>query len=200
MPKNLRVLVVDDSEEICCFLKQVLAEAQFDVETKTNPVEALAELSRATYHMVILDLKMKEMSGEEMLRKIREFDKEVCIVIYTGYPSVDSAVEAVRQDASDYIQKPCKPAEIVALLRRIASEKGMLLTANQMLNGALGKKIRELRKKKDMTLRQLSNKTGLSVSLISQIELAKTSASLSTLHKISCALGTVLSDLFAGIE
>ena len=74
-----------------------------------------------------------------------------------------------------------------------------MVDAEERVNRLLGSKIRALRKERSLTLKQLANKTSLSVSLISQIELGKSAASVSTLRKLSAALGVTLSNLFEGV-
>ena len=78
-------------------------------------------------------------------------------------------------------------------------EKGLCLDAELRLNRALGARLRTLRKERQLTLKQLAGKTALSVSLISQIELGKSAASVSTLRKLAAALASTLSDLFQGM-
>ncbi len=78
-------------------------------------------------------------------------------------------------------------------------ERGLLMDAEMRLNRLMGARIRTVRKKRSMTLRQLAQKTVLSVSLLSQIEVGKSSASISTLHKIAAALGVPLAYLLDGV-
>jgi transcriptional regulator with XRE-family HTH domain len=78
-------------------------------------------------------------------------------------------------------------------------EKGLQVDAEQRANLLLGARLRALRKRRDLTLKQLANKTSLSVSLISQIELGKSAASVSTLRRLAAALGSSLSELFEGL-
>jgi transcriptional regulator with XRE-family HTH domain len=89
--------------------------------------------------------------------------------------------------------------QLRAVLARAVSEKGLRVDGEEPINQLLGTRIRALRKQKALTLKQLANKTSLSVSLISQIELGKSAASVSTLRKLAAALASTLSDLFQGI-
>ena len=82
---------------------------------------------------------------------------------------------------------------------RAIREKGLVVDAEERVNQLLGARIRSLRKERTLTLRQLANKTALSVSLISQIELGKSAASVATLRKLAVALGVSLSGLFDGV-
>ena len=84
-------------------------------------------------------------------------------------------------------------------MRRAIRERGLLVDAEERLNQLLGTRLRGIRKEHGLTLKQLANKTSLSVSLISQIELGKSAASVSTLRKLSTALGVPLARLFEGL-
>jgi len=83
-----------------------------------------------------------------------------------------------------------------AVLREAIKEKGLLVDLETRLNAEVGRRIRERRHAQPLTLKQLANRTGLSVSLISQIELGKSAASMSTLHKLATALGTKMTYFF----
>jgi two-component system, OmpR family, response regulator len=117
----------------------------------------------------------------------------------TGYPSVQSAVESMKAAAFDYLQKPFDLQDLRVVLERAIHEKGLVVDAEERVNQLLGTRIRAQRKVRGLTLRQLANKTGLSVSLISQIELGKSAASVATLRKLATALGVSLSTLFEGV-
>lgn len=199
MLKKVRILIVDDDPDVCEYLQKFLSKDGYDVTTVSEPAMVLDELKEKAYQIIILDLKMPGMSGEELLRRIRGVDSDICIIIYTGYPSVDSAVETMKQQVFDYIKKPFNIEDFRAVIRKAVQEKGLIVSPEIRLNQEIGQKIRTLRKKKNLTLKQLANRTGLSVSLISQIELAKTSASVSTLYKIACALGIKIGYFFSDI-
>jgi DNA-binding NtrC family response regulator len=130
------------------------------------------------------------------MRDIHKVDSEASIVIFTGYPSIETAIESIKNEVFDYIRKPFSPADFKDVIRRIVKKKGLLTNPEEELHRAIGAKIRIQRKKKKLTLKHISNRTGLSVSLLSQIERAESSASLSSLYKIANALDTKLNYLF----
>ncbi len=97
---------------------------------------------------------------------------------------------------SAYIKKPFTGEEFREVLQRIAKQKGLALRKEDELHITIGRNIRELRKAKNLTLKQMSRRTNLSVSLLSQIERAESSASVSSLYKVATALDVKLTDLF----
>jgi DNA-binding NtrC family response regulator len=196
---KLRVLVVDDDEDICLYLKEFLTREGYKVTTTNKPQEALPEIKEGRHQIVLLDVRMPEIDGVELLREIRAVDSDVCVIIMTAYPSVESAVDTMKADAFDYLRKPFELHQLRHVIQRAIREKGLMVDAEERVNQILGSKIRQLRKERSLTLKQLANKTALSVSLISQIELGKSAASVSTLRKLATALGVSMSHLFEGV-
>jgi DNA-binding NtrC family response regulator len=196
---KLRVLVIDDDEDICLYLKEFLTREGYRVTTISKPLDALPEIREGRHQIVLLDVRMPEMDGVELLREIRAIDSDVCVIIMTAYPSVESAVDTMKSDAFDYLRKPFELDQLRTVIQRAVREKGLMIDAEERVNQLLGAKIRQLRKERSLTLKQLANKTALSVSLISQIELGKSAASVSTLRKLATALGVTMSYLFEGV-
>ena len=102
----------------------------------------------------------------------------------------------MKHQAFHYLQKPLDEEELRLVLKEAIKEKGLLVDLETRLNVEVGKRIRERRHSRPLTLKQLANRTGLSVSLISQIELGKSAASMSTLHKLAAALGVPMTFFF----
>jgi len=122
MLKKVRILIVDDDPDVCEYLEKFLSRDGYDVTCIGNPTKVLDELKGKTYQIIVLDLKLPGLSGEELLRQIREVDSDICIIIYTGYPSVDSAVETMKQHVFDYIKKPFNIEDFRAVIRKAIQE------------------------------------------------------------------------------
>jgi DNA-binding NtrC family response regulator len=196
---QLGILVVDDDEDICRYLDEFLTREKFRVRTVNRPADALPEIKDGRYQIVLLDIRMPETDGVELLQQIRAIDSDICVIVMTAYPSVESAVETMKANALDYLRKPFELDHLRQVLQRAVREKGLMVDPEERLNQTIGSRIRGLRKERGLTLKQLANKTGLSVSLISQIELGKSAASISTLHKLSAALGVTMAYLFESV-
>lgn len=195
-PAAVRVLVVDDDEAICDFMETFLKKDGFEVKTLRDPALAADEVRNGSYHLVVLDLMMPQLDGVATLEKIRKVDSDVAVVIFTGYPSLDTAVRAIKLDAVDYLKKPFNPEEFREVVTRVMRKKGLLRTPEESLHRTIGTTIRGLRKDRNLTLKDMARRTGLSVSLLSQIERAESSASISSLYKIAVALDSRIQDLF----
>jgi DNA-binding NtrC family response regulator len=196
---KLRVLVIDDDEDICLYLREFLTREGFKVTTISKPADALIEIRQGRHQIVLLDVRMPGVDGVDLLRQVRAVDSDICVIVMTGYPSVQSAVDSMKASAFDYLQKPFDLQSLRTVMDRAIREKGLVVDAEERVNQLLGARIRSLRKERALTLRQLANKTALSVSLISQIELGKSAASVATLRKLAVALGVSLSGLFDGV-
>ncbi len=196
---KLRILVIDDDEDICLYLKDFLTGEGYRVTTVTKPLDALPEVREGRHQIVLLDVRMPDIDGVELLREIRAVDSDICVIVMTAYPSVESAVDTMKADAFDYLRKPFELEQLRQVLQRAVRDKGLMIDAEERVNQLLGAKIRQLRKERGLTLKQLANKTALSVSLISQIELGKSAASVSTLRKLATALSVSMSYLFESV-
>ncbi len=192
----VRVLVVDDDRAICDYMETFLTKDGFEVKTLNDPSGAPDEVKTGGYHLVVLDLMMPKMDGLQVLERIRKVDNDVAVVIFTGYPSLETAVQSMKMDAVDYLKKPFNPEEFRVVVDRVMRKKGLLRTPEENLHRVIGETIRNLRKDRNLTLKQMARRTGLSVSLLSQIERAESSASISSLYKIAVALDVQISDLF----
>jgi len=186
--KRLNVLVVDPDEGTVLELKEFLAEEGYKVQSSTDPQAVIEEIKHGAVQMVMLDVSPPADPAIEMLRRIRAADSDLCVVTMTAMPTVDVAVRVLKLQASDYVSKPLEFEEVRHVIAEAVREKGLLVDVEARLNQIVGGRLRERRTGASLTLKQLANRTGLSVSLISQIELGKSAASMSTLYKLATAL------------
>jgi DNA-binding NtrC family response regulator len=190
-----RILIVDDDPDNGEFLQKNLTTPRCKAVWYGDPVEALEQCRKGRYAAGILDLKMPGMNGVELFQKLRRKDPALGLIILTGYPSVDSALETLKTGAYDYVKKPYRLEGLRAIVQRILEEKGFFLDSEVLINQRIGRRIKEFRVRRDWTVTRLAMQTQLSKSLISQIENAKNSASLISLSKIARSLHVRLTDL-----
>jgi len=112
------VLVVDDEKNIRLTLRESLKPLGLDVDTAINGEEPLAMAAQKKYHVVLLDLKMPGMDGMEVLRRLRDSAADMAVVLLTAHGSIESAVEAMKLGAVDFLQKPFAPQEIRDIVSR----------------------------------------------------------------------------------
>ena len=116
-----RILIVDDEAFIRENLERILAEEGYHPYSTDNGDDAVKEVSEADVDLVLLDLSLGAESGLDVLRAMREVDPDVLVIIITGYGTVESAVEALKMGAYDYIKKPFK-ADAIRLIVKLALE------------------------------------------------------------------------------
>jgi DNA-binding response OmpR family regulator len=177
-------------------MQTLLEKDGFAVKAVSDPTLVEEEVRHGDYHVIILDLMMPRLDGIEVLRRIRDIDTDVAVVMFTAHPNLDTAIASMKLDAVDYIKKPFNVDEFREVLARVMKKKGLARTPEEQLHRIIGDTIRTLRKDKELTLKQMSRRTGLSISLLSQIERAESSPSISSLYKIALALDTPIQTLF----
>lgn len=113
MDAKTKILVVDDDEIVrLSFLRSLMSDHR-KVEATWNGVDALRAMERDAFDVVLLDLRMLGADGITVLRKIKEKWPDSEVVIITGYPTIETAKEAVRLGAYDYLAKPIGPEEVI---------------------------------------------------------------------------------------
>src|SRR5579871_6804963 len=103
MESKGRVLIVDDEVNARTALAELLRDEGYAVETAADGFKALPKLEEFAPELVVTDLKMPGLDGIELMRKVRERDPEMVVIVMTAYGAVDSAVKAMREGAADYI-------------------------------------------------------------------------------------------------
>lgn len=193
--QRLNVLVVDRDEQTQIQLKQLLSEQGYGVTCLSEPDLAPEEIRQSRFQLIVLDVTPGS-GGGDALAAVRGFDKDICVIATTGVPSVEMAVATMKHQAFHYLQKPLESEEVLAVVQEAIRDRGLLVDLETHLNTEIGRRIRSKRHESELTLKQLANRTGLSVSLISQIELGKSAASMSTMHKLAAALSVKMTFFF----
>jgi len=121
-----RILVIDDEDSMCNFMEIMLSKEGYEVVTTTIGSDGVSHLSEENYDLVIADLSMPEMSGLDVLREIRSFKKEQEIIMMTAFASVETAIEAMKRGAADYITKPFKVDEIKLVIEKSINRKALI--------------------------------------------------------------------------
>jgi DNA-binding NtrC family response regulator len=142
MDKQPKILVVDDEQSIRDSCRQALSKSGFQVSVADNGAKGLEMLSTEPFDLVIVDLKMPGLSGMELLKKTKELDPEIVVVVITGYATIESAVEAIKAGAYDFIPKPFTPDTLRMIAGR-ALEKRRLALENILLRAELRDKMGE---------------------------------------------------------
>jgi len=196
---HIKVLVIDDDPSICKTVGLLLEDHGYNPRTFTSPDEALRLAEDQSFQIALIDLRMPAMDGVEVVEKLKKLDDRMSCIVMTAYPDLDSATETMRRGSCDYISKPFKQEELISAVDRACQRMGIIYTDEHELNRLIGQRIRSHRLELNLTLRQLSDRTDLTTSQLSQVELGKNAASVWALARISNSLGLQVSELLTGL-
>ncbi|HMO37473.1 MAG TPA: response regulator [Gemmatales bacterium] len=199
-PADVRILIIDDETAICQVIERALAQPHFAIDTVSQHDKIDTALKNNNYNLIIMDYVLPGVDPNALFDKVKTNQPDASVIVMTGYPSVDSALNSLRARAYDYITKPFDINKLRETVHRCLESKGILRMSEDALRENLGKVLRDRRKGMDLTLAQLSDRTKVSLGYLSQIELGKNSASIETLYKICLGLGIKMSELFIAIR
>jgi len=129
---QIKVLIVDDDKSIAEVLEGLISNNERTVHVCHDGVTALERIEKHPYDLILVDLIMPKVGGLDILKYAKKINPEIMVVILTGYASLESAIEAIREGAYDYIRKPCKLEEIQIVVDN-AIEKIRLNRENRAL-------------------------------------------------------------------
>lgn len=126
VPKiNKQILVVDDDPAVLDILFQYMKMIELDALCVSSGERALEEFRKGRFDIVISDIKMANMNGLELLSEIKRLEYDVPFIIITGYPTIETVIEAMKNGATDYLVKPFQFDEIKLKVERALAEKEM---------------------------------------------------------------------------
>jgi len=132
----MKIMLVDDEERFLSTTQKLLTKKRIDVVTAASGAEALETLNHKYIHVVILDVKMPGMDGNETLKKIKRQFPLVEVIMLTGHATVESAIDGLKSGATDYLMKPTEIDDLIAKAReafrkRLALEEKILMAQSR---------------------------------------------------------------------
>jgi DNA-binding NtrC family response regulator len=145
MPReNFKILVVDDEKSFLLLITKILEDDGYSIRGVSDPDDALEIFDSFSPNLVITDLKMPKMDGISLLKRVKEKNPETDVITITAFATVDTAVDAMKQGAVDYITKPLKDPEQLRIIVKKVYEKQMLAAENILLKAGLMRDIAPL--------------------------------------------------------
>jgi len=133
MPENdAIILIIDDDESIRDSCRQVLKNSGYEIHTAEDGEKGLHLTKELNPDLILLDLKMPGMSGNEVLKRLKEYDPKVIIIIITGYATVESAVDSMKQGVYEYLPKPFTPKELRKIVQHGLFRRKCLLESERL--------------------------------------------------------------------
>lgn len=136
--KNHKILIVDDEPDMLSTCKAALSRDGISITLESNSPQALKRLERGSFDLIVADIKMPDLTGTELLKAAKAIDPDLPVILMTAYPEVETAVEALRAGALDYLIKPIHPEELKLKVERSLEERH-LRAENKLLSGNLEK-------------------------------------------------------------
>jgi DNA-binding NtrC family response regulator len=133
-----KILVIDDERAIRNTLKEVLEYEKYEVDLAEDGPTGLEMFSANTYDIVLCDIKMAKMDGIEVLEKIAEISRDIPVIMISGHGNIDTAVEAIKKGAFDFLEKPLDLNRLLITIRN-AMDKSTLITQTQVLKNKVSK-------------------------------------------------------------
>lgn len=123
--KETKILIVDDEKGCREMLKIILEVEGYEVSQAENGTQAIDIVQKTSFDVILMDLKLPDMNGIDVTKKIREFNNKVIIIIVTGCPSLDSSIESQKLDVYDYLIKPVPPDKLKRIISEALKEKNL---------------------------------------------------------------------------
>jgi DNA-binding NtrC family response regulator len=198
---SVDIAVLDDDADFRTYLEDTLKdEGLYSVRTYSHPDELFAGCEHRLPDIVLLDMKMGQFHGDQVLEQLLSTYPGLCVIIITGYPSLEDMRATFKMKVFDYIAKPFSLSQLRQTLKNAVEQFGLGRALQDRLRERLGHRIKMLRVERDWSLKDLGAATKLSVSQISSIERGANLPSIESLLSISRAFDKRPSELLSSID
>jgi DNA-binding NtrC family response regulator len=199
--RRAAIAILDDDPDFRNYLEDFLKdEASYAVRAFGTPAELFESCQESRPDIVLLDMKMGEASGDKVLEQLLTRWPGLCVIIITGYPSLEDMRTTFKLKVFDYLAKPFSLAQFRQVLTNAVQAFGLGKSPHDRLRERLGHAIKMLRVERDWSLKDLATHTMLSVSQISAIERGTNLPSIESLLAISKAFDKKPSEILEGID
>lgn len=200
-PGLIDIAVLDDDLDFLTYMEDFLRdEGLYAVRTFSGPAEMLDAAEQQRPDILLLDMKMGETRGDKVLEQVFGRWPGICVIVVTGYPSLEDMRATFKLKVFDYLAKPFSLAQLRQTLANAAEQYSLGRAQQDRLRERLGHKIRMLRAERDWSLKDLASFSKLSVSQISSIERGANLPSIESLLAIAGAFGLKPSEILTSIE
>jgi two-component system OmpR family response regulator len=195
------IAVLDDDLDFRNYIEDFLMdESVYTVRAFANPRDLFDGCEDRVADIVLLDMKMGDVTGDRVLEQLLARWPGLCVIIITGYPSLEDMRATFKLKVFDYLAKPFSLAQLRQVLKNAVESFGLGRSPQDRLRGRLGHSIKMLRVERNWSLKDLATQTKLSVSQISAIERGANLPSIESLLAISKAFEKRPSEILAGID
>ena len=195
------IAVLDDDVDFISYIEDFLNdEGLYTVRTFMHPDDLFESCEEKAPHIILLDMKMGPFKGEDVLDELLARHPEICVIIVTGYPSLEGMRATFKKRVFDYLAKPFSLAQLRQTLGNAVETHRLGRTPQEVLREKLGHRIKVLRVERKWSLKDTAGQTGVSISQLSSIERGAHMPSIESLLALCQAFNVKPSDLFASID
>lgn len=195
------IAVLDDDSDFRNYIEDLLRdEGKYSVRTFAQPEELFSSIEARLPDIVLMDMKMGRASGDKVVEQLLARWPDLCIVVVTGYPSLENMRATFKLRVFDYLAKPFSLTQLRQVLQNAAKQFSLGRTPQDRLRERLGHRIKLLRVERDWSLKDLATAAKLSVSQISSIERGANLPSIESLLAICRAFERKPSEILASID
>lgn len=198
---TIDIIILDDDLDFRNYMEDCLNdEGPYSVRAFAHPEDFYHACEQQLPDIVLLDMKMGEFQGEKVLEEIQRRWSTLCVIVVTGYPSLEDMRATFKRNVFDYLAKPFSLAQLRETLKKAIESYGLGKTPQDRLRERLGHRIKLMRVERDWSLKDLAAATKLSVSQISAIERGTHLPSMESLLALSKAFEKKPSELLQSID
>jgi DNA-binding NtrC family response regulator len=195
------IAVLDDDADFRTYIEDLLGdEGGYLIRTFSHPDALFAGCEQNVPDIVLLDMKMGEYRGDKVLDQLQARWPALCVIIVTGYPSLEDMRSTFRKKVFDYLPKPFTLGQLRQTLKSAVDTFGLGKTAQEILRGRLGQRLKMLRTERGWSLKDLAQAASLSVSQVSSIERGAHMPSIESLLAICRAFERKPSEVLGSID
>ncbi|MDA1315151.1 MAG: response regulator, partial [Acidobacteria bacterium] len=199
--RRVDIAVLDDDIDFVQYVEDFLKdEGLYTVRTFTDPSDLAASYAKKTPEIVLLDMKMGPFQGQEVLDDLKRKHPGICVIVVTGYPSLEDMRATFKSQACDYLAKPFSLAQLRQTLKNAIEKHSLGLSPREQLRQRLGKRLRVLRVERAWSLKETARETAISVSQLSSIERGAHMPSIESLLALCTAYAVKPSELLRSID
>ncbi len=196
----IHIAVLDDDLDFRTYIEDFLRDEGYNVSTFAHPEDLFVSAGQQLPDIVLLDMKMGEFKGEKVLEQLQAKWPNLCVIVVTGYPSLEDMRATFKMKVFDYLSKPFSLSQLRQTLKNAIAAYNLGQSAHDRLRERLGHRIKMLRVERDWSLKDLAATTHLSVSQISSIERGANTPSMESLLAICRAFDKRPSEILASID
>jgi len=196
---HIKLMVVENNPKVASSFNVELEKSGYRPRMVSSGRQALKLAEQESFQIAVVDLALTDMEGMDVVEGLKQTEQQMGVVVITPRANLDESIQAMRRGSNDYLVNPVSPQALLTSVEEISRKLRLAYTDESEMNHLIGKRIRTERMAQRLTLREIADRTKLTTSQLSQVELGKNAASLWALARICHSLGKEMSSILGGL-